>query len=79
MSYKVQQSVCSDCVTYVKSRIKFNTFNTFNNVKPYNYENIDIYIITFLYANIAVLVSIIINAMGDTYRIVLFSSPISSF
>ena len=32
MSYKVQQSVCSDCVTYVKSRIKFNTFNTFNNV-----------------------------------------------
>ena len=23
-----QQSVCSDCVTYVKSRIKFNTFNT---------------------------------------------------
>ena len=33
MSCKVQQSVCSDCVTYVKSRIKFNTFNTFNNVK----------------------------------------------
>ena len=33
MSSKVQQSVCSDCVTYVKSRIKFNTFNTFNNVK----------------------------------------------
>lgn len=32
MSSKVQQSVCSDCVTYVKSRIKFNTFNTFNNV-----------------------------------------------
>ena len=32
MSNKVQQSVCSDCVTYVKSRIKFNTFNTFNNV-----------------------------------------------
>ena len=32
MSCKVQQSVCSDCVTYVKSRIKFNTFNTFNNV-----------------------------------------------
>ena len=28
MSCKVQQSVCSDCVTY----IKFNTFNTFNNV-----------------------------------------------
>ena len=50
-----------------------------SNIKPYNYENIDIYIITFLYANIAVLVSIIINAMGDTYRIVLFSSPISSF
>ena len=33
MSCKVQQSVCSDCVTYVKSRIKFNTFNTFNNVE----------------------------------------------
>lgn len=32
MSCKVQQSVCSDCVTYVKSKIKFNTFNTFNNV-----------------------------------------------
>ena len=32
MSSKVQQSVCSDCVTYVKSRIKFNTFNIFNNV-----------------------------------------------
>ena len=32
MSCKVQKSVCSDCVTYVKSRIKFNTFNTFNNV-----------------------------------------------
>lgn len=32
MSCKVQQPVCSDCVTYVKSRIKFNTFNTFNNV-----------------------------------------------
>ena len=32
MSCKVQQSVCSDCVTYVKSRIKFNTFNIFNNV-----------------------------------------------
>ena len=32
MSFKVQQSVCSDCVTYVKSRIKFNKFNTFNNV-----------------------------------------------
>ena len=32
MSCKVQQSVFSDCVTYVKSRIKFNTFNTFNNV-----------------------------------------------
>lgn len=37
MSCKVQQSVCSDCVTYVKSRIKFNTFNTFNNVKFRNY------------------------------------------
>ena len=36
MSCKVQQSVCSDCVTYVKSRIKFNTFNTFNNVKLRN-------------------------------------------
>ena len=35
MSCKVQQSVCSDCVTYVKSRIKFNTFNTFNNVGAY--------------------------------------------
>ena len=33
MSCKVQQSVCSDCVTYAKSRIKFNTFNTFNNVE----------------------------------------------
>ena len=33
MSSKVQQSVCSDCVTYAKSRIKFNTFNTFNNVQ----------------------------------------------
>ena len=32
MSCKVQQSVCSDCVTYAKSKIKFNTFNTFNNV-----------------------------------------------
>ena len=32
MSCKVQKFVCSDCVTYVKSRIKFNTFNTFNNV-----------------------------------------------
>ena len=32
MSCKVQQSVCSDCVTYAKSRIKFNAFNTFNNV-----------------------------------------------
>ena len=29
---EVQKSVRSDCVTYVKSRIKFNTFNTFNNV-----------------------------------------------
>ena len=36
MSSKVQQSVCSDCVTYVKSRIKFNTFNTFNNVEDYS-------------------------------------------
>ena len=35
MSYKVQQSVCSDCVTYVKSIIKFNTFNTFNNVTAF--------------------------------------------
>ena len=34
MSSKVQQSVCSDCVTYAKSRIKFNTLNTFNNVDP---------------------------------------------
>ena len=33
MSSKVQQSVCSDCVTYAKSRIKFNTLNTFNNVR----------------------------------------------
>ena len=33
MSCKVQQSVCSDCVTYAKSRIKFNTLNTFNNVE----------------------------------------------
>ena len=37
MSCKVQQSVCSDCVTYVKSKIKFNTFNTFNNVKIFNF------------------------------------------
>ena len=37
MSCKVQQSVCSDSVTYVKSRIKFNTFNTFNNVKNFNF------------------------------------------
>ena len=35
MSCKVQKSVCSDCVTYVKNRIKFNTFNTFNNVIDY--------------------------------------------
>ena len=33
MSCKVQQSVCSDCVTYANSRIKFNTLNTFNNVE----------------------------------------------
>ena len=32
MSSKVQQSVCADCVTYEKSRIDFNNFNTFNNV-----------------------------------------------
>lgn len=32
MPYKVQQSVFSDCVTYAKSRINFNTLNTFNNV-----------------------------------------------
>ena len=32
MSDKVQQSVYSDCVTYAKSRIYFNNFNTFNNV-----------------------------------------------
>ena len=39
MSCKLQKSVCSDCVTYVKSRIKFNTFNTFNNVgKILNYK-----------------------------------------
>ena len=35
MSSKVQQSVCSDCVTYAKSRIDFNHFNTFNDVKNY--------------------------------------------
>ena len=35
MSSKVQQSVFSDCVTYEKSRIVFNYFNTFNNVKLY--------------------------------------------
>ena len=40
MSCKVQQPVCSDCVTYVKSRIKFNTFNTFNNVE-HLYDVID--------------------------------------
>ena len=39
MSCKVQKSVCSDCVTYVKSRIKFNTFNTFNNVVQFFTEN----------------------------------------
>lgn len=33
MSSKVQQSVYSDCVTYSKSKIKFNTLNTFNNVE----------------------------------------------
>ena len=39
MSCKVQQSVCSDCVTYAKSRIKFNTLNTFNNVeKNYGFD-----------------------------------------
>ena len=36
MSYKVQQSVCPDCVTYVKSRIDFNNFNTFNNVVTFS-------------------------------------------
>ena len=41
MSCKVQQSVCSDCVTYAKSRIKFNTLNTFNNVSG-EFEVIDI-------------------------------------
>ena len=35
MSSKVQQPVCSDCVTYAKSRIDFNYFNTFNDVKNY--------------------------------------------
>ena len=39
MSCKVQQSVCSDCVTYVKSRIKFNTFNTFNNVAYFHQDS----------------------------------------
>ena len=39
MSCKVQQPVCSDCVTYVKSRIKFNTFNTFNNVETIKTTN----------------------------------------
>ena len=32
MSNTTPQSVLSDCRKYVKSRIKFNTFNTFNNV-----------------------------------------------
>ena len=32
MSCKVHQSVCSDCVTYEKSRMDFNNINTFNNV-----------------------------------------------
>ena len=32
MSNKVQQSVCSDCVTYAESRIDFNNINTFINV-----------------------------------------------
>ena len=32
MPCKVQQSVRSGCVTYEKSRIVFNQFNTFNNV-----------------------------------------------
>ena len=45
MSCKVQQSVCSDCVTYVKSRIKFNTFNTFSNVKKYKHTIIMILLI----------------------------------
>lgn len=32
MSSTTPQSVLSGCRKYVKSRIKFNTFNTFNNV-----------------------------------------------
>ena len=39
MSCKIQQFVCSDCVTYAKSRINFNHINTFNNVKyQYNFS-----------------------------------------
>ena len=41
MSSKVQQSVCSDCVTYAKSRIKFNTFNTFSNVEQRKFSERD--------------------------------------
>ena len=37
MSCKVQQSVCSDCVTYEESRIDPNKINAFNNVN-YNYD-----------------------------------------
>ena len=32
MSDTTPQPVSNDCRKYVKSRIKFNTFNTFNNV-----------------------------------------------
>ena len=32
MSYTTPQSVSNGCRKYVKSRIKFNTLNTFNNV-----------------------------------------------
>ena len=41
MSCKVQQSVCSCCVTYAKSRIDFNNFNTFNNVEQSNIQIVE--------------------------------------
>ena len=63
MSCKVQQSVCSDCVTYVKSKIKFNTFNTFNNVRYfYNYSFLD----KWMEANGKITNREIMKAMGTT-------------
>ena len=37
MSDTTPQSVSSGCRKYVKSKIKFNTFNTFSNVKKYKH------------------------------------------